>query len=368
VELARPGSYLAVDAGGGPVLIVRDRAGEIRAFHNSCRHRGSQVCPTGRGKANRLVCPYHQWTYDLDGSLAHAGRMPETFDPSQHGLAPVRIETIAGSLYVCMSEDAPDFEPFRRALTPQLTPHNLQDAKVAYECELVEQANWKLVMENARECYHCPVRHPELSVVFPMVSNDHFAFDEQGAFEAFSRRMAEVGVSCESTAGPWWGIDRFPLKEGATSLTLDGAPVTAKTLCSLAGGDVGTMRWALEANGFAHALGDFVFSFIVRPVGPQETVVQAKWLVHKDAQEGVDYSVDHLIGLWDATNRQDRDLAENNQRGVNSPGYRPGPYSEEAEAHVLDFVNWYCDMARSHLDPRGLAQSRPVAAPIQARA
>lgn len=358
-ELPRTGSYLALDAGGGPIIILRDRAGEIRAFHNSCRHRGSQICATGTGKANRLVCPYHQWTYDLDGRLAHAGRMQASFDSAQHSLAPVRVETIAGSIYVCMTDDAPDFEPFRTALTPLLTPHNLLDAKVAFQGELVEQANWKLVMENGRECYHCSVRHPELSVVFPMVSNDHFAFDEQGAFDSYSQRMEAVGLSCTPAAGDWWNAARFPLKEGATSLTLDGVPVTSKTLCSLAGGDVGSLRWALEPNCFAHALGDFIFMFVARPVGPQETVVQVKWLVHKDAQEGVDYKVDHLIGLWDTTNRQDRELAENNQRGVDSPGYQPGPYSEEAEAAVANFVDWYCAKARSHLDPSGLGQTHP---------
>lgn len=114
-------------------------------------------------------------------------------------------------------------------------------------------------------------------------------------------------------------------------------------------GDVGTLRWAIEPNNFCHAAGDNVFMFMALPVGPQETLVTAKWLVHEDAVEGVYYDVERLTHVWIQTNLQDRDLAENNQRGVNSMAYCPGPYSPEAEGYVDLFVNWYCEPLKAGL-------------------
>ena len=114
-----------------------------------------------------------------------------------------------------------------------------------------------------------------------------------------------------------------------------------------------SLRWALDPNSFCHALGDYVVMFSAMPTGPQETIVTCKWFVHKDAMEDVDYTIDGLTKLWTETNLQDRDLAENNQRGVNGKGYTPGPYSEEAEQLVIRLVDWYCAKALSYLDDDG---------------
>ena len=135
-------------------------------------------------------------------------------------------------------------------------------------------------------------------------------------------------------------------------MTLDGQPCVKRTIGDVGNGDVGSLRWALEPHSFAHALGDYVFMFSAMPTGPEETVVTGKWLVSADAVEGEDYTVAGLTELWDRTNLQDRELAENNQRGVNSQGFVPGPYSEQAESLVLRFVDWYCDTASRYLDTR----------------
>ena len=111
VELPKPGSTLAISVGRSPVVIVRDRSGILRAFHNTCRHRGAQICANGVGHGARLVCPYHGWAYNLDGTLSHNTRMPENFDRSQHGLRPVHLETIAGTVYVCLGDEPPPFAP-----------------------------------------------------------------------------------------------------------------------------------------------------------------------------------------------------------------------------------------------------------------
>jgi glycine betaine catabolism A len=157
-ELPSAGSYLATTIGRSPVVVVRDHEGTLCGFYNTCRHRGAQICEAGRGRKARLVCPYHQWAYRLDGSLQAAGRMQETFDPTAIRLQPVHLENVAGSIYVCLADEPPHFAEFRDRLTPLLAPHHLANAKLAHESTLVERANWKLVMENARECYHCPAR------------------------------------------------------------------------------------------------------------------------------------------------------------------------------------------------------------------
>jgi Rieske 2Fe-2S family protein len=160
VELPEPGAYLALTVGRSPIIIVRGQDGVLRGFYNSCRHRGAQICEAGRGHSTWLTCRYHQWTYGLDGHLANAPRMQADLDYAQHGLRPIHVETVAGSIYICLAEDPPAFDAFRNHVGPLLASHNLTNAKLAFESTLVERANWKLVMENARECYHCAVRHP----------------------------------------------------------------------------------------------------------------------------------------------------------------------------------------------------------------
>jgi Rieske 2Fe-2S family protein len=349
IELPEPGATLSLLVGRTPVVIVRGRDGTLRGFHNSCRHRGAQICALGRSRRPRLVCPYHQWAYDLEGNLLHAPRMGEGFDPAEHGLRPVHVETVAGSVYVCIADEPPDFAPFRDSLEPLLSPHALENAKLAHESTLLERANWKLVMENARECYHCAARHPELCLAFPVKGRRGADYAEPAKAERFRERMGRAGLPVGPANGPWWQAERFPLNDGAVSLSMDGRPAVAKRMVAAEDGDVGSMRWALEPSSFAHAVGDSVFVFSAMPTAPEETLVTSKWYVHKEAVEGEDYDLDGLTGLWTQTNLQDRDLVENNQRGVNGLGYQPGPYSAEAESLVIRFVDWYCDKARSYL-------------------
>ena len=349
VELPTPGCTLALTVGRSPVVIVRGRDNTLRAFHNSCRHRGAQICADGAAKRPRLVCPYHQWAYDLEGKLVHAARMADDFDPAEHALQPVALRIVAGTIYICLSPAPPEFDSFAQAFEPMIAPHQLGQAKLAHQATLVEKANWKLVMENARECYHCASNHPELAVTFP-IGRKQLSQDEQRHLtESFSARMEEQGLPSGPAEGAWWQAGRFPLNEGTRSMTMDGQPCVARTIGRVGNGDVGSLRWALEPHSFAHALGDYVFMFSAMPIAPEETVVTAKWLVSADAVEGADYTVPRLTELWDRTNLQDRALAENNQRGVMSAGYTPGPYSPEAESLVMRFTDWYCATARDYL-------------------
>ena len=347
-EVRAPGDYLSMMVGQWPILIVRGRDGEIRAFHNSCRHRGSVVCPPGNGSAARLTCPYHRWTYDLNGKLLAAGRMPDDFVKADHGLRPIHLETVAGAMFICLSETPPDFSTLRRRLTPLLAPHNLLHAKVAHQSILVEQANWKLVMENARECYHCATGHPELALTFPVNASTYFDTDKEHS-AGFNARMEALGLPIGPAEEDWWQASRFALNAGTTAMTIDGNPTVRKLMCESGDGDIGSMRWAIEPHSFCHSTAEYTFAFFAMPISATETHVVAKWLVHEDAVEGEDYDLDRLIDLWTRTNLQDKQLAENNQAGIKSPGYRPGPYSPDAEPLAMRFVDWYCRKAEAYL-------------------
>jgi glycine betaine catabolism A len=350
-ELPEAGSYLATTIGRSSVLIVRGRDGVVRGFHNACRHRGSQLCEEGHGKSAKLICPYHKWTYDLEGRLIGAARMPAEFKMADHGLLPVPVETAAGCVYVALTQAAPDFAPFRAALESRLGVYRLKDAKVAFHSTLTEKANWKLVMENARECYHCATSHPELKLAYPISYGAAVAKDRLDYNQRLAQRVERLGLSTAEACGNWWHVERYPLNPGMESISMDGKAVVNRRLIAVDEREIGGLWWAMQPHSFCHALSDYAFMFSAIPVGPQETRVESKWLVHKDAVEGVDYTIESLTETWTKTNLQDRELAERNQRGVNGIGYLPGPYSLD-EDFVIRFGDWYRAMVASAAEAR----------------
>lgn len=356
-EIANPGQFMTLTIGRSPIIVLRDRDRQIRAFFNTCRHRGFKICDAEHGRSMSLACPYHQWTYDLTGKLIHAGRMHEGFDPSGIALKPIYVEEVEGTVFVCLGERAPDFEPYREALTPYLKPHNLANAKLAHQVSLIEKANWKLVMENSRECYHCGARHPELMRTFLDYYN---ARDPEidPVIAPFWAKVRAAGLHCGMANHEDFRINRLPFIEGATSITMDGKPAVSKLLGDIPHGDIGSVRWVHYPSTFNHVLGDYAVLIRMLPLGPLETQFSAKWLVSRDAEEGRDYDVRTLTEVWDETNRQDIALVERNQIGVNSIGYEPGPYSQATEGGVINFVEWYCHMMERELG--GSARRSPT--------
>jgi Rieske 2Fe-2S family protein len=165
--------------------------------------------------------------------------------------------------------------------------------------------------------------------------------------------MKAVGLATDAIEGDWWQLARFSLNPDVVTLSMDGQQIVKKLMCDLNDGYVGSMRLAVDPHCFMHSTADHTFMFSAMPVGPIETQVTGKWLVHKDAVEGVDYTIDSLTDLWTRTNLQDKDLAENNQLGVNSPAYTPGPYSPDAELLARRFTDWYCNTARKYVETHG---------------
>ena len=357
-EIPQPGDYFTLSIGPTPIVVLRDQTGAIRAFFNTCRHRGSKICLAEKGAARRLVCPYHQWTYDLAGKLVATGRMHEEFDRAEYGLRPVNVRTMGGTIYVCLAAEPPAFDLYGPVIEPYLAPHDLATAKVAHQTDVVVKGIWKLVMENSRECFHCPARHHELMHTFLHDYN----FEEPGEDEvvhAFWKRCAHLGLVSENSEGEDFRIVRLPLRPGALSSTMDGAAAVARVLGTMPTNDAGSVRWVHFPSTFNHAFADYAIVVRMLPVGPQETLFTTKWLVHQNAEEGRDYDRQSLVEVWSATNDQDKELVERNQEGVNSAGYVPGPYSQRAEQGVIRFVEWYAQKLGTHVVKH---QQRPTLA------
>jgi len=360
-ELRQPGDYITLQVGDYPVVVVRSNDGTIRAFHNTCRHRGSRICSAAKGSAVRLVCPYHNWSYGLDGRLLFARDQAKPFDAKALGLKPISCESAAGYVWICLSAEPPDFRAFRATMEPYFAPHNIANAKVAYESTIVENGNWKLVWENNRECYHCLPNHPELCRTFPeaptVTGVDGGADDPEIA--AHCARMEGIGLPSRFVMAQdgAWRLARMPLIEGNESYTMSGKVAVGKPLSAgVTDREIGTLLMFNYPSMWNHVLGDHAVTFRVLPIGPKQTVVTTKWLVNADAVEGVDYNLQELTEVWNATNDQDRRIVEENQIGVSSPAFEPGPYNLVHEDGVVQFVDWYAQaMERALTEPRARA-------------
>ncbi|MBP6562162.1 MAG: aromatic ring-hydroxylating dioxygenase subunit alpha [Neisseriaceae bacterium] len=354
-QLPEPGDYFTVDFGPRSVVVIRDDDEGLKAFFNVCRHRGSRLCQQQQGSVGNLICPYHQWTYNLSGELIAAEHMGADFQRDQHGLKPVHVRSLAGLIFICMAEEAPDdFEEVMAHSVPYVLPHDLKNAKVAAQIDIVEAGNWKLTMENNRECYHCVGNHPELTVSLyeygfgyqPNPLNKegieqfyHIMAESQQKWAEMGLPSAEMEELSSRVSG--FRLVRLPLDGSGQSETLDTKVASKKLLGGLSEPALGGLSFWTQPNSWHHFMSDHVVSFMVLPISAEQTLVRTIWCVHQDAVEGVDYDVDHLTAVWRATNDQDRRLVENSQLGINQPEYQPGPYSPYTEALVEKFCVWY---------------------------
>lgn len=353
-ELKKAGSYTTVQVGNTSIIIVRGADQTIRAFYNSCRHRGSRICAEVRGTTPKLVCPYHQWTYDLDGKLLWVRGMGPDFRAEDYGLRPVHVAEVAGLIFICLSEHPTDIGQLKREASRYLGPHDVPNLKVAHQTSIIENANWKLVMENNRECYHCSSNHPSLCLTLP---DDPFLWGSEtsagsGIGRAHIDRCEAAGLPAAYTiaSSEQWRFVRIPFIGNATSYTRDGKAAVSKRVGTVPFDNAGSCLFFHYPNTWMHFLSDHVLTFRVVPHGPIATELTTTWLVHKDAEEGVDYDFGRLTEVWTNTNDEDRRIVEENQVGVRSAGYVPGPYSPDEEDGVNQFVDWYCRSLQSHLD------------------
>ena len=352
-DLPKPGDYITLKLGTRSFFLQRGQGGEVRGFYNVCRHRGHELLSGERGNRKGISCPYHNWTYDLSGKLLKARGMDADFSKEHFGLNPINVKVIGGLIYVCLNSPAPgDIETVSNLLTPYLAPYEVAKTKIACQKDIIEACNWKLVIENNRECLHCETNHPELLV--PLYSSgfgkgfdkDHIQPSEQAFQETLREKEREwegLGLPYELIEFPddlWFRTVRLPLANQCLSHTLKPEHACKKLLGNFQRPEGSGLSLWTHPNSWNHFLSDHIVTFAVFPLSVDKTLVRTKWLVAADAVEGVDYNPDDLTKVWTQTNMQDQSLAEGTYRGICSGGYLPGPIADE-EYLVKQFLSWY---------------------------
>ena len=349
-QIPRPGDYFTYEIDTESIIVTRGHDEKIYALFNTCRHRGSRICRKPSGHVKRLVCPYHQWTYDLDGKLLKTTWMPEDFKKSQFGLHLAHVRELAGLIFISLADTPPSFDDAHDHIAAVLRPHGFDRAKIAYILTHDIKANWKLVVENQRECYHCPGNHKVYMKVHYDAEIDNAEMRkeiEARAVECRARWQAhgfdDITINSSSAyTGNWYRANRTPFRKGYVTESLDGQPL-APLMGDFTERDMGTGRANTYLNFWCHACSDHAVTTQLTPIDAATTRSKTHWLVHKDAVEGVDYDLDRLIEFTTYTRTEDWEIVENQHRGVLSSRYQPGPYSSMKEAHTEMFVQWCLD-------------------------
>jgi Rieske 2Fe-2S family protein len=365
-QIPNPGDYFSYDIDSDSVIIARGDDGFVKAFHNVCRHRGSLICVEPQGHVHRFICPYHQWTYGRDGRLITWRGMQDGLDKSELGLRPVHVQEVEGLIFISLAETPLDFAPAAETIAPQAKPQGFTRAKVAKIMDFDIPANWKLVWENNRECYHCNVNHPQ----YIKANFDHYNEDdtiERVALQLHAvttrseEKWAKMGLAVSHkktgmTEFPdpenriWYSANRTPLVDGYVSESMDGKQV-APLMGDYPDPDVGTLRIRMLPNFWNHSSCDHGVSVRLTPAGIYRTQARIIWVVDEKAEEGKDYDLDKLLPFWLLTAEQDWGLCENAQKGVNSRAYVPGPLSRYKEYDVDRFLRWYLKELADGIQP-----------------
>jgi Rieske 2Fe-2S family protein len=323
-ELVAPRQVRAVDLGDESVLLVRDEDGTLRAFSNVCRHRGHELAPVGDAIDVRLIrCPYHSWSYRLDGSLRAAPTFTQssTFDASEFPLISVGVGVFGGWVFIDLSGSSPSLESHFGNLADIVSPYEPERLMTAASHSYEVEANWKVVVENYNECYHCSTIHPELCEVTPPDSGfDHIP------------------------TGMWLG-GTMDLKEHAVTMSLDGSSngVNFRKIDEQQARQVWYLTVAPNLLLSMHP--DYVMTHLLTPIGVDRTIIECSWLFPPEAFDLPNFDPAYATDFWEITNREDWSACEGVQRGMRNRGYRPGPLSRW-EGTVYQFIGV---IARSYL-------------------
>ena len=305
-ELVTPGQLRAIDVGGEGVLLSRDADGALRAFSNVCRHRGHELAPIGDAfDARQIRCPYHSWSYRFDGSLRTAPRFTQSddFDTSEYPLIDLGVAVYGGWVWIDLSGTAPAIKDHFGNLDEIIAPYEADRLITAATHSYLVDANWKVIIENYNECYHCSSIHPELCEVTPPDSGyDHIP----------------TGMWCGGT---------MDLKSHAVTMSLDGSSkgINFRNLT----GKLDRQVWYLTVipNLLLSIHPDYVMTHRLTPVGIDQTHIECSWLFPPEAFELDGFDPAYAVDFWDITNREDWAACESVMRGIKNRGFRPGPLS-----------------------------------------
>ena len=353
-ELPGPGSYILADVAGRSLIVCRNRAGELRAHHNVCRHRGSRLCADERGRVDRFFqCPYHAWAYDLDGAcLGTPLFTPEAgiptdqegafdmsdvvgFDKADFGLHPARVETWGGLVFVCLDPGAPPLANELGDLPDRLAGYRLDEQRLLRRVDYEIDANWKLIAENFMEYYHLPWVHPGLVKVSPLKA--HHRWQGTGMYVGFCTSP----IAANTDDGGWQGLPALP--------SLDEDDATSARFV-----------W-LFPNLAINALPNHTFLMLTRPTAAGHTSETTYLLAHPEC-EGSDDDVAALLAFWDEVNREDIGIVERVQLGLADPAYTGGRMCYRFEESVHRFQNMLIDrmLGIRRVPPGDEVASRPM--------
>jgi phenylpropionate dioxygenase-like ring-hydroxylating dioxygenase large terminal subunit len=320
--VGEPGRFVTRELGPDSVLVIAGEDGRPRAFLNVCRHRGARIVEETEGSVRkRLRCPYHAWSYGLDGSLRAAPHMDgvDDFEFGCWGLIEVRLEVVGGLVLIDLSGEAPDVDEHIGELRTHLDRYRLERLEPADAREYEVEANWKGIAENYNECLHCPGVHPELNALSDYMSGT----------EALGR-------------GAWCG-GSMTLREGASTMALangNGHTNGRPAIEGLADRALDTVLYfALFPNALVSLHPDYVMLHTLWPRAADRTDVICEWFFEPETIARDDFDGSDAVGFWDMVNRQDWHVCELTQKGVRTRGYSAGRYSaEEVDVHAFDLM------------------------------
>jgi Rieske 2Fe-2S family protein len=310
------GAYFLAEVAGESIIVVRDRAGTVRAFYNVCRHRAARLCSEERGQLKATVqCRYHAWTYNLEGKLVGAPYMHEdpNFDPARYGLVPVNLTIWEGLIFVNLSEQPgalAEQGDFNHSVIPR---YGIADLQVAQTKSYEVQANWKLIISNYEECAHCALVHPELCDQVPLY--------KLGRVSGGLDYGAELGENIESLT--MTGKTNRPPLPG----------LLPKDQHRYYGVD-------LYPNVFLDMHPDYMLITIMQPIAPDRTHIISEALFHPETMARADFDPSDAMDFNDLVNRQDWAVCELAQLGVSSRAFREGGLYGPYERHIREFDDW----------------------------
>jgi len=347
-EVPNPGDYTTLEIGDDSIIVARDQHGKVNAFHNVCRHRGTRLCQPGRGKTKAFVCPFHAWTYNLDGTLRGAPHM-QGLDKAHHGAKPVWCEIWNGMIFINLLKETP--KPVAEYLqTVKLSGYQLDRTKVIEARDYLIKANWKINGETYQECYHCAGVHRDslAKILIPMTAHDAFenSFNEvaheQNRHRHDSREFLMYSPDLrKGLLAPGLETESWNGQLMSKRLLGDGTAPQPPSLT----------QWF--PNWSVGAFPDTAFIIDWLPISPTETRWRTRWLVHEDAIEDVDYRVEEIVRLADMFNREDKEVVELQQAGVNSSGYVPGPLHRPLEDEMRKYFGAYISLVKQRLETPG---------------
>ena len=303
-QIAEAGDYFTAEVAGERLIIVRDKHGAIHGFYNVCRHRGSRLIENRNGQCAAIQCPYHAWTYALDGRLIGAPQMDETpgFNKADYSLSQTQLGIWEGFIFVNLAGASARLEEWFAPLTGKFSHWNMAALRSAKRIEYDVGANWKLMFQNYSECYHCLGVHPELSRISPYDSaeNDLIEGPFLGGFMRINKdkSLTMSGNACALPVGRFTEED-FHL----------------------------VFYYSIFPNMLLSLHPDYVMVHQLHPQSPERTLIYCDWFFNPQAFKRSDFDPDDAVQFWDMVNKQDWHVCELSQEGISSRAYEPGPYS-----------------------------------------